>query len=458
MVKDTIRSTIDAYNLIGRGQHIVIGFSGGPDSVCLFHVLMELAPELNLTIHPVHVNHQIRPGDAEHDQKYVEDLCESYGLGCRVVVFDCNKMAAEQGLTSEEAGRAVRYQAFHEEAKTVEKSGVPKDMIRIAVAHNADDQVETILFRLLRGTGTDGMAGMEHMRIDEEGYGLIRPLLDVWKSEIMDYCEAENLDPCIDYTNSQAVYSRNRIRLELIPYLTEYNPNIKEAIRRLGMVASVDKEYLTGQAQKALATLTKAHTDDEVLMDGERLKNLGKPVRRRVIAAAFKEIGLVEDMTFMHFEDADDIIFSSKPSARLDLPHGYYLTKVYDDVRAAAGVTGAPMKCRITEVTKEEYDNMNLTKGDYGAFDADEIKGQVQWRSRREGDYIAIKGGNKKLQDLFVDQKIPRDQRDKICFAAAGREVIFLPATESILDRGRYSVNYPVNTDTKKVILIEIIR
>jgi tRNA(Ile)-lysidine synthase len=224
------------------------------------------------------------------------------------------------------------------------------------------------------------------------------------------------------------------------------------------MVASVDKEYLTGQAQKALATLTKAHTDDEVLMDGERLRNLGKPVRRRVIAAAFKEIGLVEDMTFMHFEDADDIIFSSKPSARLDLPHGYYLTKVYDDVRAAAGVTGALMKCRITEVTKEEYDNMNLTKGDYGAFDADEIKGQVQWRSRREGDYIAIKGGNKKLQDLFVDQKIPRDQRDKICFAAAGREVIFLPAAEGILDRGRYSVNYPVNTDTKKVILIEIIR
>ena len=457
MVKETILNTIKKYDLIGEEMHIVLGLSGGPDSVCLFHVLMSLAPELGLTLHPVHVNHQIRPGDAEHDQKYVEDLCARLGLTCRTVVFDCNKMAADEGMTSEEAGRAVRYGAFHEEARALEKGGVPKNMIRIAVAHNADDQVETVLFRLLRGTGPDGMAGMDHYRVDEEGYGLIRPLLDVWKADVLDYCTENQLDPCIDYTNSQAIYSRNRIRLELIPYLQGYNPNIKEAVLRLSSVASVDKDYLTSQAREALAVAVRSRNDKEVIMDGQRLQALGTPVRRRVIALAFKEIGLVEDLTYAHFTDSDKIIFSDRPSARLDLPHGYYLTKVYDDVKAAREVAWAGPSCRMTTVTKADFLGMNLTKGSFAAFDADALGGGVVWRTRQEGDRIAIKGGSKKLQDLFVDLKIPKDRRDTIWFAAKGREVLFIPAVEGLLDRGRYSADYCINSSTKNLFLIEIV-
>jgi len=467
MVEETILRAVDAHNLIKENQHIVIGLSGGPDSVCLFHVLTKLSSEMNLTIHPVHVNHQIRPGDAEHDQHYVEKLCSDMGLEPRVVVFDCNKMAAEEGMTSEEAGRKVRYGAFDEEAERLVESGVPGDMIRIAVAHNADDQAETILFRLLRGTGTDGLAGMEYSRRDEDGFLIIRPMLDVWKKDILEYCREQKLDPCMDYTNEQAVYARNRIRLELIPYLEEYNPNIRDAVVRLGRVASMDREYLEGEAESALASMIREQTEEEILMDGQRLRNLGTPVRRRALALALKKIGLTEDVGFVHFEEADQVIFSDKPSARLDLPHGYYLTKVYGDVRAATGTRADEEEIRteLSVISAEEYGEQKLTKGSFAAFDADalaaeygpDFQSMVRIRNRERGDYLAITGGKKKLQDLFVDAKVPKDKRDELWFVAIGREVLFLPALEGLLDRSRYSAGYIIHDATKNVFLVEII-
>jgi tRNA(Ile)-lysidine synthase len=468
MVEETILRAINAHNLIEENQHIVIGLSGGPDSVCLFHVLTKLSEKMNLTLHPVHVNHQIRPGDAEHDQHYVEALCRGLGMEPRVVVFDCNRMAAEEGITSEEAGRKVRYEAFDEEARAVVESGVPQDMVRIAVAHNADDQTETILFRLLRGTGTDGLAGMEYSRSDEKGFIIIRPMLDVWKKDILEYCREQKLDPCMDYTNAQAVYARNRIRLELIPYLEKYNPGVKDAVVRLGKVAAMDREYLEGEAEAALREMTKHKTAAEVLLDGERLRELGAPVRRRALAMALKSIGLTEDVGFVHFEEADELVFSDKPSARLDLPHGYYLTRVYSDVRAALDdhgrQAGAEMRTAVMGI--EEYRRQARNKGTFAAFDADALADAygegferlVQCRNRSQGDYLAIAGGKKKLQDLFVDAKVPKDKRDDISFAAIGREVLFLPAAEGLLPRGRYSAGYIIDAGTKRVFIVEIFR
>ena len=467
MIKDTILKTIEEHNLIAKDMHIVIGLSGGPDSVCLFTVLKELAQSLQLHIHPVHINHQIRPGAAEHDQKYVEDLCKEAGLTCRTVVFDCNQMAADEGLTSEEAGRKVRYQAFDDEAKAVEDSGVPRDMIKIAVAHNADDQAETIMFRLLRGTGTDGLAGMEYSRTDELGYEIIRPLLDVWKADIMAFCKEETLDPCMDYTNAQPVYARNRIRLELLPFLEDYNPNIKEAIVRLGKVAACDREYLQGEAEAALSWLINESDDNYIVLDGKKLRGLGKPVRQRVVSLVFKELGLIEDMTFAHFEDADQLIFNDKPSARLDLPHGYHLTKVYDDVKAAKDSDDVDTEEKIIMeiVSKEEFNAEKHIKGSFAAFDADAIAeeyGQdfakvVKWRTRNPGDHISLAGGgSKKLQDLFVNEKVPKDERDKIKVFAIGSEVLFVPKTKLGIQRSRYSAKYVNKEATKKVFFVEI--
>jgi tRNA(Ile)-lysidine synthase len=162
MVKKNIINTIKKHNLINANEHIVIGLSGGPDSVCLFSVLNEWKDDLGITLHAVHVNHGFRPGAADEDQKYVETLCAECGVESTSFLYDCNAIAEEHGLSSEEAGRKVRYESFWKIAAELVQKGIPEEKIKIAVAHNADDQAETVLFRLLRGTGTDGLAGMAY--------------------------------------------------------------------------------------------------------------------------------------------------------------------------------------------------------------------------------------------------------------------------------------------------------
>ena len=225
-MKQRVLETIKTHELLEDGTHIVLGLSGGPDSVCLFDVLLELSAVKNFRIHPVHVNHKFRPGDAERDQEYVEELCRQRGLTCRTFTVDCNALAREEGLTSEEAGRKARYDAFFETAQgitqgfaqglaqelageleqhcTQEPSMPGTDKIAIAVAQNANDQAETILFRMLRGTGTDGLAGIAYKRY-ERGFAIVRPLLDVPRDEIEKYCEERNLSPRIDHTNNEAI-------------------------------------------------------------------------------------------------------------------------------------------------------------------------------------------------------------------------------------------------------------
>lgn len=329
---EQIRETIAKHSLIEKGDHIILGLSGGPDSVCLFDVLMELAEEMNLTIHPVHINHKFRPNEAERDQKYVEDLCKSYGVPQRSFVIDCNALAEELGMTSEEAGRKARYDVFFECAEDM-AAFAPK----IAVAHNADDQAETVLFRILRGSGTDGLAGMAYEREesrDGKSFKVIRPLLDTWRCDIEEHCREKNLNPVIDHTNNQEIYSRNKIRLDLIPYIEEkYNSNIKDGLVRLAGIAGVDKEYLWKETEEAYERLRilkdTAGTPfgkDVIVLKREGLAECHEAIRHRLIFKAFAEIGLDKDITAERIEAADKIIEKKQSEKTVEFPHGYRLT------------------------------------------------------------------------------------------------------------------------------------
>ena len=324
MVDNEVVNNIVSRCLISANQHIVIGLSGGPDSVCLFHVLLKISGEWNLTIHPVHVNHQIRPEGAVHDQNYVQRITAENGLDCRVVTFDCEKMAAETGMTSEEAGRKMRYQAFDEEASRIEASGVPADCIRIVTAHNADDQAETILLRLIRGTGTSGLAGIDWERRSEKGYRIVRPLLSVRKKDVLDYCRSHGLDPCFDETNNKPLYARNRIRLELLPYLEKYNPSIRQSLLRLGDIAAEEKAFLDETAEKALAEARRdSGAGSDVRLDCRALLAQPDAVRHRAVLMALKESGLTEDAGYEHLQLIDSVLRSERPSASADLPRGF---------------------------------------------------------------------------------------------------------------------------------------
>lgn len=493
------------------GTHIVLGLSGGPDSVCLFDVLLELSAVKNFRIHPVHVNHKFRPGDAERDQEYVEELCRQRGLTCRTFTVDCNALAREKGLTSEEAGRKARYDAFFETAQgitqgfaqglvqelageleqhcTQEPSMPGTDKIAIAVAQNANDQAETILFRMLRGTGTDGLAGIAYKRY-ERGFAIVRPLLDVPRDKIEKYCEERNLSPRIDHTNNEAIYARNKIRLELLPMLREkFNPNIIETINRLGKNAAADKDYLAKQARDAY---------EEALEDADgrsctvevttaKLDRMHKAVRMRVYNYLLADVGMEENLTEGQLEAIEKVRISQSPSAMCDLADGFRVYKIYDRIRfCREAETEEGRQLRMRFISAEEYAKEKKTAhapdADGGETAARVVgifalppgaEDSVCIRKRRDGDVIAIASKSrtqgatqapvqgatqtpdtappqvrhKKLQDFLVDAKVPKSVRDDIDLLAYGNRILWvLPsphfASRQYREKGRFSAEF----------------
>ncbi len=617
MVKKNIKNTIKTHNLINPGEHIVIGLSGGPDSVCLFSVLNELKEELGITLHAVHVNHGFRPGAADEDQQYVEQLCAEKGVECTSFIYDCNAIAREQGLTSEEAGRKVRYASFLRVAEglmtgdsqntcgknavcstdvcqnddfsakshmqSVQNTLIPADKIKIAVAQNADDQAETVLFRLLRGTGTDGLAGIAYRR-NEQNIEVIRPLLDTWRKDIEAYCDEHGLQPRTDHTNLQPIYTRNKIRLDLIPYLQEnFNANIMEALGRLSRIASEDKDYLwkcadeaynrirvhgsepqTGTAANALPANLQQHSlaESSVILNQGGLAELEPAIRHRVVMRALQDVGLAQDVTAAHLDAVDSILAATGESKTIEFPDGYRVSVRYGEVAVyhvnqlsdepivqtgkpnglpseavvqPGNQNGVPKgvqdangngevvagdkiarfsfsvcqnadfssKCPAPEqktqkVSRADGQNTKFDKIRHApeapkhasdgqsttfdkirhaagtpkhtrgtanhqtaTFDADKIAAihgdaQPVLRTRREGDYIAIKGGRKKLQNLFVDMKVPKEYRDSIKIAAIGSEILWLPVQpDKGIKKARYSHRYKLDADTKKCLMLE---
>ena len=471
VVVKKVAETIEKHKLIENGDHIVIGLSGGPDSLCLFDILCKLRETMGITLEAVHINHMFRPGAADQDQSFVETTCKERNIDCNTFVYDCNAIAAELGMSSEEAGRKVRYEAFDKVAERAVAKGYDKTSVKIAVAQNANDQAETVLFRLIRGTGGDGLAGIEYMRKSEKGFDIIRPVLDITRKEIENYCAAEGLNPCIDKTNAEAVYTRNKIRLELIPYIEEnLNPDVLNSLLRLAKTAQEDKEYLWEQSKAEYEKSKIAAEDEEdenenrITLNLENLQKMKLAVRHRVISMAFGEIGLVKDIQRNHIEAADDIIEKGNTGSSIDFPQGYRLSCSYGKVifsRTEAKDELASEKaeksncCHISQIDDEAENStnnkfptnkfsthdkfsihiensqshilkVNLSREklckQYG--DVKSLKPEI--RTRMNGDYIALseESGTKKLQDLFVDKKISKEKRDQILLLCIGREVL----------------------------------
>ena len=427
-VKETIVKTINTHNLIEKGDHVVIGLSGGPDSVCLFSALYELADELGITMEAVHVNHKFRPGAAEEDAEFVQKFCEDFGIECSQYVFDCIAMAKEQGKTVEEVGRDVRYLAFDEVA------GKASGPVKIAVAQNADDQCETMLFRLIRGTGPDGLASIAYSRKSDKGIDIVRPLLDVKKKDILEYCEEKNLSPRIDYTNSNTLYTRNRIRLELIPYIEEnFNPAFSDSLVRLSRLLNDDKEYMWQQTHSELEKMRKNGG-----VDCSKLTEQPVSIKSRIVMELAKEAGLYEDVTMTHIDAALYIAEKNETSLKADFPSGYEAVVQYGVLRIRKKGEASLSEGRLMKASFDRGELMDR-------FGTDEIT----VRTRKPGDYIRIASGRKKLKDLFIDMKIPQEKREYIQLACIGSEVLWAAGY-------RYSSEYKVKETTKEVVDVEI--
>jgi tRNA(Ile)-lysidine synthase len=466
-IEEDFRATLRRHALIKKGDHVVIGLSGGPDSVCLFHLLLSIAQSKQLTLHPVHINHGFRPDAADDDQTYVEALAASQGISCRTFIYDCNRIAMEKKISSEEAGRRVRYDSFALVADEIAKTGVAKEHIKIAVAHHLNDQVETVLFRLLRGTGTDGLAGMEYCRDNGAGVAIIRPLLDVKREDIEIYCQTHDLAPCTDLTNNQPLYTRNKIRLELIPYIKDhYNSNFEEAILRLCKIAGDDKTYLGKIADLAFDELLRNVEPLRCALDGAGLRELAPSIRSRVLFKALESIGLPSGVGYVHMEQAEDLLEEGKTSSKMNFPGGVVMKITYDTVELYKQsedkeTKPKPPKLKVRIFNIEDH----INKPNAAVFDLDLFLEEYAYlvdpislivaRSREPGDFIVLPGvgGRKRIQDFMVDLKVPKDLRDGVYIVAIGNEILWIPKG---LTNARYTQNYKVNDETKKVLTLEL--
>ena len=360
----TVQNTIKEHQLVKPGDFVLLGFSGGPDSLCLFHALLELRTQMGFDFAAVHINHGIRGDAADEDAAWAVNYARSHGVSCIGAVANVPAYAKKRHMTEEEAGRSVRREVFAYIAygiATGKQIGtrpdvkrpdgkkmngpaipVPKGGVRIALAHNMDDQAETVLMRVLRGTGVHGLSGIQYRsRIDdallrvaagtndeelrdkakELDISVIRPLMDVPRSEIEAFCTEYQLQPRMDHTNAETDYTRNKIRLELIPAIEkDFNPNIKEALVRLAANASEDDDALSGIAAKAMIDSEKVlearmpRPEDSVFpasldpkpllssieLNASALRKLEPAVFKRIIVSEFARLGLSEGISAVH--------------------------------------------------------------------------------------------------------------------------------------------------------------
>lgn len=279
-MEEKILKTIKKYNLIKDGDKIVVGVSGGPDSITLLDLLLKLKNQniIKFDIVVCHINHMIRE-EATSDEEYVKEYCNKHNIECFVKRAEVEEIAKQNKMGTEETGRKIRYDFFYE---ILEKTKSNK----IATAHNANDNAETVLMNIIRGCGTSGLKGIE-----ANNKQLIRPLIECSRTEIEEYCKQNNLNPRIDKTNFENDYTRNKIRNMLIPYIQEnFNPNIIEGINRLSSLSKQENDYLEKETQKAYISTVEEITNTSISLDLKKFNSLEKVIKSRVVLYTINEL------------------------------------------------------------------------------------------------------------------------------------------------------------------------
>lgn len=451
-MRKKVEEFIRRKHMISSGERIVVGVSGGADSMCLLDVLSYLAPVMNFSIQAVHVNHMIRGEEADRDEAFVRAYCMQRGIKLQCVHIDVKKMAKETGESLEEAGRKARYEAFESVA------GADK----IAVAHHGDDQAETVLYNIFRGSSIRGIGGMRPMR-DK----VIRPLLCVSRKEIEAYLEECHIEYCTDSTNLSDEYTRNKIRNVMIPYVQEnINHDAVENVNELSRDMQEAYEYINSQAQKVYeASCMKSCTDDErIRLDIKVLIKEPSIIRREVIMIALRAVaGTLKDITRKHVNSVEELIEKSVSKKR-DLPYGITVVRGYEELAFLREGQELLMDednpfWQLHEDSFElqvlDYDGdwEKLTNDYTKVFDYGKIKGNVEIRKRLPGDYITLDGSEKKklLKAYFIDEKVPRGQRDKIWVLAEASHVLWVVGY-------RTSAAYKTDETTKKILKVTVRR
>lgn len=440
-----VLETIKENNLLKAGDKVVCALSGGADSMALLCALYEIKDEIGIEVYAAHLNHSIRGKDADEDYLFVKDFCERMGVRLFYRKVDVPLLAKALHKGEEETGRIERYKLFYDAAE--ELGGA-----KIATGHHQNDNAETVLFNLFRGSGAKGLCGIPYRRDM-----IIRPLLDVSRRDTESYLEEKGISWREDETNKECKYSRNKIRHIVLNAALEIFPDAVKKIAAASRIISTDDEYLTRLAEES-----GAFEDGKI--DKERFCELHESLRRRVIMTALSVWG-VKDIDFVKIRLVTGAVLGSTGkvydlgnNVRVINSYGkvYRLTPnendIYDnpipvpigenlEIKAFEGI----WSIKTVDKTEKMRDNKMMI-----LLDAEKLSEGVQIRQRRDGDFISPAGiqGTKKLKKVFIDLKIPKDIRDRISMLTMGSEILFIPGI-------RKTRNYLPDENTKKVLVIE---
>lgn len=452
---EKVNQTIINYQMIEANDSILVGVSGGVDSVVLLDILVKLRPVYNLTIFVAHLNHGLRGKAADEDEAFVVNLAEKYNVKVYTKKEDMLAYADANKISSEEAGRVLRYAFFDE---IMQRENIQK----IAIAHNKNDQAETILMRIMRGTGLDGIVGIKPVN-----GRIIRPLLFCSRAEIEAFECAEKLNHREDDTNKENIYTRNTIRNQLIPQLENlYNPNLVEGLSRMGQLLADDLEIIENQLEEILQKIAFQRQEKMVSFNRRVFLDLSLGLKRRVLRHAIQSIqGDLVNIEEKHIHNMIQLISQGKTGKEIHLTNGWIAKNNYDFFEISQpSEKYANYEFELEIGKKQSFGTFEIEtfvedkiKIDFYTkdiflkfFDYDRIKSSLKVRNRRPGDRIVPLGmkGSKKIKDLFIDEKVASDKRNQIPLIVCGDEIVWVVGY-------RIGDGFKVSEQTKKVLVVK---
>jgi len=451
-----VKQTVEKYNMLSIGDHVLVGLSGGPDSVCLLQILNILKPAYKLKISAAYIDHGLRPEDVPKEIEFCRNLCNRLGISFYTQSINVKEFAKTEKVSIQEAARILRYGAL-------EQISININAHKIALAHNADDQAETVIMRLLRGAGPAGLSGIPPVRKK-----IVRPLIEVERAEIEKFLSEKNISYIIDPSNESLKYLRNRIRKTLMPVIKSISPKATRIISKTADILREENDYINVAVTKALMRLMSRKTDKTVELFCNPMEVLNLVILRRSLRVAIDSVRGLKGLTFDHIEDIIKLIKTGKPGDRIYLPKGIRAIKGYSTLVITAEpprklstyeitepqeiyLKEASVVLSLKEIKRQELKDFGDGKNTIYA-DLDKIKFPLIVRARKPGDYFYPFGfgKKKKLQDFFVDEKIPRDERDTVPVIESDGAIVCIAGY-------RLDDRFKIDDNTKRCLQIKLI-
>lgn len=463
MLLNQVKRTIERYHLLEKGDRLVVGVSGGVDSMVLLHLLSSYRQAFGLSLIVAHVNHGLRPDESEKEAELVQNESSGLGLPFEYAQFDVRGFQRIRGLSVQDAGRRVRFHFFNSLL-------LKYDAQKIALGHNADDQVETVLLRLMRGSGLKGLKGMLPAREGE----VIRPLLEVWRREIESFATENGIPFLLDSSNLKKDYLRNRLRLDLIPLIEkEYQPNFRTVVMRASAILREEDDYLERGVEEAYPKIVHEEKGNLSFKFSE-YQSLHRAIQWRLVQKVLGKIyskGMdLEEGDWLDVGSIYRRLNQASPSFRFELTHGLCFEKRYDMVSLGKGEVKpilpfeveliSPGRTFIEEIGKEvvieetNRDAMWVLNGspDTALLDYQNLTFPLKMRNFRPGDRFQPLGtrGTQKLKEFFIDHKIPRFDRPKIPLLVSGERIAWVAGY-------RIDEQVKITEKTRRVLRVELV-